>query len=77
MQGADKNVPSIFTEASVVLVKDPANCHYFNASGVTTAHQVAMASSWLNTDGEAIFALSSSNSGTILLIKLPSFGIQG
>ncbi|CAH1786774.1 unnamed protein product, partial [Owenia fusiformis] len=67
--------PSIFMDASINTVRDPANLYSVCHSG-TQSYQIHTATSWLTGEGEALFGMAT-NTGSILLIKLPSYGIQG
>ncbi|XP_013393121.1 nuclear pore complex protein Nup160-like isoform X1 [Lingula anatina] len=66
---------SIFTDASVVNLCEPSDCHSISPVS-NVAYSLHAAGAWLTTEGEALFALATST-GSILFIKLPPKGIQG
>ena len=71
---SDATLPSIFTDASVVRAQDPAHSLNFNQSGPTFA--AVTSTTWLTSDGHAMFAISTTG-GTVLLVRLPPLGMQG
>ncbi len=56
-------------------MNEAMNCYTIQqpASG---DYQIHISAAWLMADGGALFALAT-NVGSILLIKMPSYGIQG
>lgn len=66
---------SIFYDASLSTATDSKNMHMLNPGGSITTHLLS-ATSFVNNDGEAVFALATS-AGSIILLKLPPFGVTG
>lgn len=72
---ADQVVQSIFYDASLMTAADSKNMHMLNPGGSVTSH-LHSAATYLSRDGEALFSFSS-NTGNILLIKMPPPQVQG
>ena len=76
MQGTQqKNAPSILSDASLASARDHTNT-YLLTSPPGSVHHITTAAACLTSDGEGLFALPT-NTGSILLVKLPPYGIQG
>ena len=75
MQGTRQSTPSILADVSVASAREPTNSHLLRSVG-GTVYQVHTAAAWLTPQGQALFALAT-NTGSILLVKLPLYGIQG
>ncbi|XP_060078941.1 nuclear pore complex protein Nup160-like [Ylistrum balloti] len=72
---SDQVVQSIFFDASLMTAADSKNMHMLNPGGSVTSH-LHSAATFLNSDGDALFSFSS-NTGNILLIKMPPPQVQG
>ena len=66
---------SIFYDASLATATDTKNMHMLNPGGSITAHLLS-ATSCVNGEGEAMFALGT-NAGSILVLKVSPVGITG
>ena len=75
MQGQQKNAASILSDAALASARDHTSS-YLLMSTAGTVYRVHTAAAWLTNDGEGLFALAT-NTGSVLLIKLPPYGIQG
>ena len=66
---------SIFSDWSVAHVNETANTYTIQQpAGSTYRHHTA--ATWMTADGSALFALAT-NTGKIVFVKMPPFGIQG
>ena len=75
MQGSQKNAASILSDASLASARDHTNTYLLTATA-GMVYRVHTAAAWLTNEGEGLFALATST-GSILLVKLPPYGIQG
>ncbi|XP_022094945.1 nuclear pore complex protein Nup160-like isoform X2 [Acanthaster planci] len=71
----NSSLPSIFADVSIASIRDAANFHVIGQGG-SAAYEFQTSSSWLTNDGEVMFALAT-NTGSVVLVKLPPIGIQG
>ncbi len=72
LHGTEHSVPSIFADVSVSSSQD-SHCLQLTA---TPGYAIHSSAAWLTNEDEALFALAT-NVGTILLVKMPPYGIQG
>ena len=75
LHSTHKSLPSIFADVSIKTAQQAGNSHIINMSG-GPAYNVHAAAAWLTNDDEALFALAT-NLGSILLVKMPPYRIQG
>eukprot|EP00058_Branchiostoma_floridae_P011934 XP_002597422.1 hypothetical protein BRAFLDRAFT_122633 [Branchiostoma floridae] len=71
--GGDYGIPSVFADLSLAELRNEANFHLLNQSPSNYPH---LGATWLTNEGEALFAMATIG-GSILLVKLPQYGIQG
>ncbi|XP_038053213.1 nuclear pore complex protein Nup160-like isoform X2 [Patiria miniata] len=69
------SLPSIFADVSIASIRDTTNFHVIGQGGSAT-YEFQTSSSWLTSEGEAMFALAT-NAGSVVVVKLPPIGIQG
>ncbi|XP_078583967.1 nuclear pore complex protein Nup160-like isoform X2 [Branchiostoma floridae x Branchiostoma japonicum] len=70
--GGDYGIPSVFADLSLAELRNEANFHLLNQSPSNYPH---LGATWLTNEGEALFAMATIG-GSILLVKLPQYGIQ-
>ena len=63
----------MFADLSLAELRNEANFHLLNQSPSNYPH---LGATWLTNEGEALFAMATIG-GSILLVKLPQYGIQG
>ncbi|CAH1256707.1 NUP160 [Branchiostoma lanceolatum] len=71
--GGDYGIPSVFADLSLAELRNEANFHLLNQSPSNYPH---LGATWLTNEGEGLFAMATIG-GSILLVKLPQYGIQG
>ncbi|XP_078662026.1 nuclear pore complex protein Nup160-like [Branchiostoma floridae x Branchiostoma belcheri] len=71
--GGDFGIPSVFVDLSLAELRNENNFHLLNQSPSNYPH---LGATWLTNEGEALFAMATIG-GSILLVKLPQYGIQG
>ncbi|XP_019626298.1 PREDICTED: nuclear pore complex protein Nup160-like isoform X3 [Branchiostoma belcheri] len=71
--GGDFGIPSVFADLSLAELRNENNFHLLNQSPSNYPH---LGATWLTNEGEALFAMATIG-GSILLVKLPQYGIQG